>query len=177
MFLHHYDSSTGSSGLVLNRPLEGTAKELEASGLFGRSLNISDTDFADQPVYNGGPNTLEKGVLSVVHSDYRVGGTQPLDGVFVCDVAQYLSLNSLKDCSDARLFSGCLRWPPGALESEVSDGSWYCIAASELFVLEHCIGLPKPLWVEIMQCQGGLFERIANRVYNTTDDEDNVSKK
>lgn len=167
----HYEPSVGATGLVLNRPLKGSAKELEMSGVFGRSLGIAETGFADEPVYIGGPHTLEKGILSVVHSDHKAGGVQPLDGVFICGVDQYLSLNSSMNYSEARLFLGCLRWPAGELESEVGDGSWYCISASELFALKHCIQLPKPLWVEIMQCQGGPFELIANRVYNRSKEE------
>lgn len=165
VFLTQYDPSVGATGLVLNRPLKGNAKELEDSGLFGRSLNISDTEFRDQPVYIGGPDIFDRGVLSVIHSDYKLGGTQPLDGVYLCDVNQYLSLNGSSEVSEARLFSGCIRWKPGQLESEVDDGSWYCISASEQFVLKHCIGLPVPLWREIMVCQGGLYEQIANRLY------------
>lgn len=165
VFLTQYEPSVGATGLVLNRPLKGTAKELEDSGLFGRSLNISDTEFSDQPVYIGGPDIFDRGVLSVIHSDYKFGGTQPLDGVYLCDVNQYLSLNGSSEVSEARLFSGCIRWKPGQLESEVDDGSWYCISASEKFVLKHCIGLPVPLWREIMVCQGGLYEQIANRLY------------
>lgn len=157
---------------MLNRPLQGTAQELEASGLFGRSLNISKTEFKDQPVYIGGPNTLQKGVLSVIHSDMKVGGIQPLDGVYLCDLAQYLSLNSAKETSDARLFFGCTRWEPGALEDEVDEGSWYCVGASEQFVLKHCLSLPVPLWKEIMICQGGVFKQIANRIFKSDESDD-----
>lgn len=165
MLVTHYDRDTGATGLVLNRPLAGTAEEIEATGIFGRSLNVTSTPFAEQPVYIGGPNLLQKGILSVLHSDKQIAGQhQPLEGVFVCDLAYFLSFSHKTDFSNARLFSGCIRWPPGALENEVDEGSWYCVSASELFALKHCIQLPKPLWVELMQSQGGVFERIANRV-------------
>lgn len=165
VFLTEYDLEGGATGLVLNRPLNGTAEELEAVGLFGRSVNISATRFAKDPVYMGGPNSFTKGVITVVHSDPTIGGEQPLEGVFMCDVADYLSqINDDYDCSNVRLFSGCLRWAPGTLESEVDEGSWYCVAASELFALKHCIQLPKPLWIEIMQSQGGTFAKIADRI-------------
>lgn len=170
MLLTEYDEANGATGLILNRPFGGTAEDLAATGLFGRSLDISSTNFAKQPVYLGGPNSLQKGVISVIHSDESVGGEQPLDGVFVCDIGQFISsATGSVDCQAARLFSGCIKWTRGTLESEVDEGSWYCVAASELFALKHCIKLPKPLWVEIMQSQGGTFERIANRVYDTDD--------
>lgn len=165
VFLTSYNRAAGAAGLVLNRPLAGTAEELEEAGVFGRSLDISSTPFSKQPVYIGGPHSLDKGVLSVVHADANVGGSQPLPGVFVCDLAHFLDNAGDADVSKARLFFGCLRWRSGELDGEVDEGSWFCAAASELFATKHCIQLPKPLWVEIMQCQGEPFAMIANNVY------------
>lgn len=164
---------TGATGLVLNRPLRGTVTELEAGGMFGRSTNFKSTPIESLPVYAGGPDNVTSGVLVALHSDASLVDTskqstmQPLDDVYVSDVSDCLSyITSEKDCSDIRLFAGCIRWEKGELEREVNDGSWYCISASNLYALKHCIQLPKPLWVEIMQSQGHPFAQIASRVYD-----------
>lgn len=151
----------------MNRPFRGTVAELEQAGIFGRSTNFSTTAFSDQPAYIGGPDTIDSGVLSVLHGDDRLADNcsviQPLEGVFVGDAMDIIG--SAADMSKLRLFAGCLRWKKGELEREVDEGSWYCVSASKLFALEHCIQLPKPLWVEIMQSQGDPFAKIASHVY------------
>lgn len=154
---------------MLNRPLRGTAAELEAAGMFGRSTNISATSLAGQPIYAGGPDILETGVLTVLHGEERLAETtemrQPLEGVFVGDAIKFLERETDADISKIRVFTGCIRWGPGKLEKEVDDGLWYCVSASNLYALKHCIQLPKPLWVEIMQSQGQPFSQIASQVY------------
>lgn len=172
-----YAPDRGATGLVLNRPLAGSADELAATGMFGRSglSAVASTPFSTQPVYLGGPYGLPTGVLAVLHADKHISGQQPLDGVFVRDFPDYISrrtdlgFDDPHDCNKARVFVGCMRWDAGALEAEVDEGSWYCVAASELYALEHCIQLPKPLWVEIMQAQGQPFARIADQVYGKDD--------
>lgn len=160
----------------MNRPLRGTAAELEADGVFGRSSNLSATTLGSQPVYLGGPDLIESGVVTLLHGNRHLDTTdtrQPLDGVYVGAVSNFLDgiESGLVKPSEGRLFSGCLRWGPGKLEREVDDGSWYCVSASPLFALKHCIQLPKPLWVEIMQSQGKPFAQIAKQVYDDDNEE------
>ena len=158
----------------MNRPFRGTAAELESSGLFGRSTDFGRSAFADQPVYIGGPDSIESGVLSVLHGDDALYDkkkmSEPLEGVYVGRVTDVP--DGVGDVSKMRLFAGCLKWSAGVLEKEVEEGSWYCISASNLFALEHCIQLPKPLWVEIMQGQGDPFAKIAGLVYKEDSDEE-----
>lgn len=138
--------------------------------MFGRSSKLSDTVMGTQPVYIGGPDLIETGVVTVLHGNGRLNVSrtrQPLEGVYVGDISHYLTgiESGLAKPAEARLFAGCLRWDRGELEREVDEGSWYCVSASSSFALEHCIQLPKPLWVEIMQCQGKPFAQIASQVY------------
>lgn len=140
--------------------------------MFGRSMQLSSTPLANQPIYAGGPDTIESGVLTVLHGDEELAqgssSRQPLDGVYIGDAGEVLRQDV--DVKNMRFFAGCIRWGKGELEREVDDGSWYCISASKLFALEHCIQLPKPLWVEIMQSQGQPFAKIASRVYDDNSD-------
>lgn len=154
--------------------MRGTAAQLEAAGLFGRSTKLSETPLHAHPVYTGGPDTGEH-VLTALHGDVRLAqpssSRQPLDGVFLDDAMHLVGRDNV-DMAQVRIFSGCIRWRKGELEREVDEGSWYCISASNLFALKHCIQLPKPLWVEIMQSQGQPFAQIASRVYNEDSEED-----
>lgn len=175
VFITEYDEVTGATGLVLNRPLHGTLADLEAKGMLGRSSNFSQSPLASLPLYTGGPDLIDRGILSVMHGRLEIAsGTphEPLMGVYVGDVHDYLKgVEGEEEMSDVRLFTGCIRWKPGELESEVDEGSWFCISASPLYALKHCIQLPKPLWVEIMQSQGNLFAKIARQVYNEEDEQ------
>jgi len=58
---------------------------------------------------------------------------------------------------DYRLFIGRKRWGPGELEKEVAatGGMWQCAATSRPLALKQCLGLPKPLWHEVMETIGG----------------------
>lgn len=163
----------GATGLVLNRPLNGTVAELETAGMFGRSSQLSSTILGPQQVYAGGPDLIESGVITVLYGNRKLkvdGAQEPLDDVYVGDVDKFLVAlgpdGTAADATDARFFSGCVRWGAGELEREVDEGSWYCISASPLFALKHCIQLPRPLWVEIMQSQGKPFAKIASQVYD-----------
>lgn len=170
----------GATGIVLNRPLNGTVQELETAGIFGRSSRFSSTVLGPQPVYAGGPDLIESGLMTALYGNrelHVVGAQEPLDGIFIAEVDKFLSCldggAATTEVADARLFTGCIRWGAGELEREVDEGSWYCISASPLFALKHCIQLPKPLWVEIMQSQGKPFAKIASQVY----DEDGEPEK
>lgn len=167
VFLTSYNPDVGATGLVLNRPLQGTASELESMGMFGRSARVSDTPLSEEPVYAGGPDVSGTEIITAMHSDLGLLNglsiQQPLRGVFITDALQLVRRVPQSDMSSVRLFCGCIRWKKGELEREVDDGSWFCISASKLFALEHCIQLPKPLWVEIMQSQGQPFAAIAER--------------
>lgn len=151
--------------------------DLERDGIFGRSSQYGSTKLGLQPVYAGGPDLIDKGVITVLHGKGDVvdvsEASQPLDGVFVGGLDGFMEAVEAEriDANIARLFVGCIRWRKGELEKEVDEGSWFCVAASPLFALKHCIQLPKPLWVEIMQGQGTPFAQIANQVYKDAEQE------
>jgi len=69
----------------------------------------------------------------------------------ICDTVHYGDVSP----SHIRIFQGSKTWAPGELEREIRQGVWYSVAASRNMILKHCIGLPKPLWHEIMELAGG----------------------
>lgn len=161
----------------MNRPLRGTAAELDAIGMFGRSARLQEAALADQPIYVGGPDTLKSGILAALHGNADIvegmSVRQPLEGVYLEDATEMLRRVPQTDFSSVRLFAGCIRWRKGELESEVDDGSWFCVSASNLYALEHCIQLAKPLWVEIMQSQGQPFAKIAEKMLENESEREN----
>ncbi|CAN8075051.1 unnamed protein product [Agarophyton chilense] len=168
VFLTSYSEDDGATGLVLNRPFKGTAAELESAGMFGRSSALGTTALATEPVYAGGPDVSDYGILTALHGDiallHGLSILQPLHGVYISDALQMLARVPQTEMSSVRLFAGCIRWKQGELEREVDEGSWFCISASKHFALKHCLQLPKPLWIEIMESQGHPFAAIANQV-------------
>ena len=60
-----------------------------------------------------------------------------------------------------RLFVGKRRWGPGELEREVAQGCWQCAAVARPVALKQCLGLPKPLWHEVMELMGGDHEQLS----------------
>jgi putative transcriptional regulator len=170
VFVTSHDDKAGSAGLVLNRPLSGTAAALQAAGVFGRSCDLASTPLATAPVYLGGSDALgDHAPVAVIHpggADVE-GALEPLTGVYTSSVDRVLPLiecGAVKP-GDVRLFSGCIRWAPGELRAEVEAGEWFAASASAAFPLSPCIGLPTPLWRELMVCMSPVHEQIARQVF------------
>ena len=64
---------------------------------------------------------------------------------------------------DVRLFVGRCVWPHGELAARCAPAraEYRAIAAARALVLKQCVGLPKPLWHEIMQLAGGRDAEIS----------------
>jgi len=62
-----------------------------------------------------------------------------------------------------RFFAGLMRWGPGQLNLEVDSGIWHLVACSRNLVAKHCLGLPVPLWLEIMDLVGGEHRKSADQ--------------
>lgn len=161
----------GSRGLILNRPLAGTLRDVESTGILGRSSHFRDTILADQPVYRGGPYPHSDGsALAAIYP--RVApvssATEPIRNVFTGplddSVLELLLTGVLKPCQ-VRLFFGCMKWPPHMLNAEVETNEWFVASASAAFALDQCVALETPLWKEMMDCLSSVHRQIARRVY------------
>lgn len=160
-------SSAGSSGLVLNRPLAATAGDLLSAGVFGRSCVLADELHAS-PVYLGGSEGFDDGrPVMAVHGIDVKGAAEPLPGVFVSGVEELAPMlaSGRLQAEEVRLFSGCTKWEPGELERETDANEWFIASASAAFPLKQCIGLPTPLWRELMCAMGPVHEQIARHVF------------
>lgn len=60
-----------------------------------------------------------------------------------------------EDPQHFRVIQGVKTWEPQELDYEFDQGMWYSIAAARPLILKHCIGLPRPLWHEILEVVGG----------------------
>lgn len=165
----------GSMGFVLNRPLGGEVRSIEEAGMLGRALDLSSTPLSSSPVYLGGPDSLgADSPLAVLHglSDELEGTREPLTGVFVSPLGKVVEAVVSGELSPAkvRLMAGCMKWGPGKLLESVESGEWFAASASKDFALSHCIGLPTPLWKELMLAMSPLHEQIAKQVYRDDDD-------
>ena len=52
-------------------------------------------------------------------------------------------------------------WAPGELERDIREGLYRPAACSRGVALKQCLGLPKPLWHEVMEMLGGTSEEIS----------------
>lgn len=69
------------------------------------------------------------------------------------------------DPADLRLFLGAVRWRRKRLREAVEAGEVFVAAAAGGVVTKQCIGLPVPLWREVMEAMGEPFRRLSRQAY------------
>jgi putative transcriptional regulator len=123
----------GALGLVVNRPIDMTLQ-----ALFERlSLRIGDREFADAPVYFGGPVQTDRGF--VLHAP--AGSWQA-----TLRVGQAIGLTTSKDILEAvgrgegpqrmLVTLGYAGWSPGQLEHEIAQNAWLTVEANDAIIFE-----------------------------------------
>jgi putative transcriptional regulator len=123
----------GALGVVVNRPIDMTLQ-----ALFERlSLKMGDGEFADAPIYFGGPVQTDRGF--VLHAP--AGRWQS-----TLRVGEAIGLTTSKDILEAvgrgegpeRLLVtlGYAGWSPGQLEHEISQNAWLTVEASDAIIFE-----------------------------------------
>jgi len=160
-------SSAADEAVVINRPFAREVnKPLAEMLLNGRqsasAVNVpySEEDIADcvkafgedAAVYVGGPNEQE-GAGILVHGFDLPGASEiaPGVGIFVGGARAAIQgvLNGTFSPLDFRWFVG----RHTALSS--LRGEWRAVACARPIALKQCLGLPKPLWHEVMELCGG----------------------
>ena len=118
----------GALGLVVNRPIDMTLQ-----ALFERlSLRMRDSEFADAPVYFGGPVQTDRGfVLHAPAGDWQA----------TLRVGEAIGLTTSKDILEAvgrgegprrmLVTLGYAGWSPGQLEHELSQNAWLTVEARD----------------------------------------------
>jgi putative transcriptional regulator len=123
----------GALGLVVNRPIDMTMQSL-----FERlSLDLKNAEFADAPVYFGGPVQTDRGF--VLHAP--AGEWQS-----TLRVGEAIGLTTSKDILEAvgrgegprrvLVTLGYAGWSPGQLEHELSQNAWLTVQAADGIIFE-----------------------------------------
>lgn len=182
LVIQHSESS-GSTGIVINRPLEGNLLKIasEQESKLDLSLKLA---FPTAPVSYGGPVATEE--YSILHGFGHVEGSQKLcSGVFVGgdeELMNEVRINRF-DPKRALFVKGHAAWVAGQLSREISKGVWYTAAVSQDFILRYAGGgedglenessdaasaveshtapAGSDLWGEILTCIGGKYAEIA----------------
>jgi len=168
LVIEHNDV-TGSTGIVINRPLEGNLNKVasETESNVDLSLKLA---FNASPVTYGGPVMQEE--YSILHGYGEVeGATKIAPGIFVGGSEELMSevrKHNMR-CDHALFVKGHAAWVPNQLTREVSKGVWYPASVSKDFILRYA-GAPvnendnsSDLWADILSCMGGRYKEIAER--------------
>ena len=167
------DDADGAVGVVLNRPAatEGAphlsralVEALESDGGAKVTTDAFDGAFGKTiAAYVGKPAAREGGSANkamVVHGLDDVEGARELApnlGIYrggAAAAAERVQAGTAEPL-DFRFFIGRYEWGPGELAKDVRDGVYRPAACSRGVALKQCLGLPKPLWHEVMDMLGG----------------------
>jgi putative transcriptional regulator len=140
-----------TSGVVLNRPLEGKSV-VDSSAL--ALLFISDPA---APAFWGGPMGHDPAILAELtatdglewfHLPKELPRPFPLPNVGVIAVAEHVEPFAGRILR-ARLFIGLCVWGRGQLQKELEQGAWRCRAATPAHIFTP---QPEALWEELVEC-------------------------
>jgi putative transcriptional regulator len=138
----------GALGVILNRPLSATIKEVWDK--------VSDEPCAsEEPLRFGGPC---EGPLMALHTRQTLAETEVIPGVFLGVEPEKLARLVAKAKAKVRFFAGYAGWAAGQLESELSQGSWFTVPAGP----EHVFYKEADLWKKLTRSMASstLFEAL-----------------
>jgi putative transcriptional regulator len=146
----------GTFGLVLNRTVEMSAREL----CLGLDMHWGGNP--DAPLHWGGPVQPHTGWMLFAHDDSLAQpqptstgileeATELRDGIFFAGSLNVLRAIGEAPPSDVRLFLGYAGWGPGQLEGEMAQGVWLTAPASREAVFDvH----PDAMWDYVVRSLG-----------------------
>lgn len=162
-----HNESTGSTGMVINRPFPGDLIKIASETESNIDLSLKMA-FSKAPVAYGGPVMQDQ--FSTLHGFGEVMGSKKIcPGVFVGGSSQLMNevrRTNLRP-TEVLFVKGHAAWVPGQLSREIEKGVWYIAAASSDLILRYA-GAPmkkgdktSDLWADILLCMGDKFESIA----------------
>lgn len=167
LIIDHHEA-TGSTGIVINRPLHGNLLKVasETASHVDLSLKLA---FNCATVSYGGPVMQED--YSVLHGYGEVEGSKKVaPGIFVGGSRELM--NEVRrnnfDPHETLFVKGHAAWVPSQLSREISKGVWYISSVSPELILRYA-GKPQnyegdtDLWSDIMNCMGKEHAEIARR--------------
>jgi putative transcriptional regulator len=150
LMIEHTDQ--GALGVVLNRPVEKTVRQLfEEVGAPACQCN--------RPIHLGGP---VPGPLMSIHTRPELAEAEIVSGVFLS--AKKANLDQLVQQADGpmKMFLGNSGWGPGQLERELKEGAWLTAPASFEAVFsedrELWVGVCKQIGAELLRDSLGIRE-------------------
>jgi len=153
-------SAAGADGVALNRPLaaRGNRQLAElllrqtgaAEALVGPLLAAFGDDLC---AYLGGPSEQESGGL-LVHGDGSLeGAVEVSPGTRIFTGGERAAIEAV---AAGRASPLAFRWFLGRHTGlTTGEGAWRAVACARPVALKQCLGLPKPLWHEVMELCGG----------------------
>lgn len=167
-----HDDVNGSTGVVINRPVEGTLLQIasashsaESQGNLDKGLQMA---FNAAKVSYGGPVMQED--YTILHGWGEVEGSKKVaPGVFVGGSSElaFEARRSNFNPENALFTKGHAAWVPNQLQREINRGVWYVASASSDFILRYAGAElkdgdnPDDLWADILTAMGGVFPEIA----------------
>lgn len=144
-------TSSGSFGLILNKPLEIELPE--------DLLNLKTTANPHLEIRAGGP--IQPNQMMLLHSSNALAD-QALticEGVYLGGDLQFLQ-EAAADANGPylRLCFGYTGWNPGQLERDFLSGNWFIHPASAKHVFETA---PEKLWQSILREMGGKYATLS----------------
>jgi putative transcriptional regulator len=117
----------GALGLVINRPLQTTVREMWKE--------VNEDEDCDVPgsLHQGGPC---EGPLMVLHADDVYSEIEVMKGVYFCTRRDTIERLVADNSSAMKFFVGYAGWSTGQLEAELKEGSWLSAPADPKLVFE-----------------------------------------
>lgn len=145
----------GAIGLVLNRPLDQSIKNLWQH-LSGTACET------DRPLNMGGPVA---GPLVAVHREQALAEIDVANGFYVAATKDHLEELIHHPETPFRFFIGHAGWNSGQLENELESGVWFTLPATPT----HVFGEFEDLWTATVRQVGYHFLRNTLRVKHIPD--------
>ncbi len=119
----------GAIGLIINRPTK-----VPISKLFPE---VKELKKRSDRAYIGGPVEMYKVFLLLDSSENPPGRSLRIfDGVYISPDMRTLRKMALESKSKFRIYAGYSGWASGQLETEISRGDWYILAADEKTIFD-----------------------------------------
>jgi putative transcriptional regulator len=130
-------SERGALGLVINKPID-----IKLKNLFEKvELPLDRADFAEQPVFFGGPVQTERGFVLHEKQDRADGpytSTMSVPGGLEMTTSKDV-LEALSNGAGPRrvlVTLGCSGWSAGQLEDEISRNGWLTVDADPAIIFD-----------------------------------------
>jgi putative transcriptional regulator len=126
----------GAFGLVLNRPLDRTVREIW-------ELLEEEPCSCELPIYLGGP--VAEGALSALHTDENLADEEVMPGVYFSVGKERLDDLVHEPPWGLRVFNGYSGWGESQLEGELEVGGWLTVPAT----VDDVFGDVDEVWARI----------------------------